>query len=96
MAVFYWEDAIVAVAFMAGKALNNGSGQITLLTNPYLRNGFIAEVAIGTLSGSTPTRPQISIILDGVAKRTPYSVAALFRTLTYYMYAFTPEKPLRL
>jgi hypothetical protein len=77
---------------MAGKALNNGSGRITLLMNPYLRNGFMEEVAIGTLSGSIPTRPQISIILDGVAKRQPYSVAALFQDFDILYVCLKPLK----
>jgi hypothetical protein len=30
---------------------------------------------------------------DGVAKSPPYGVTVFFRTSTYLMYAFAPEKP---
>lgn len=85
-----------AVSFMPGKALNNGSGRITLLTNPCLRNGFTAEVALGNLSGSTPTRLRRSIILDGVTKRPPYSEAAPFQDFDMLYVCLPPEKPQRL
>jgi hypothetical protein len=34
--------------------------------------------------------------VDGVAKIPPHGVIVVFRTSTYNMYAFTPEKPLSL
>lgn len=96
LAVFYWEDATIAVSLMVVKALNNGFGRITLRISPYLTNGFTAEVALGNLSGSPPTRLRRSIILDGVTKRPLYSVAALFQDFDMLYVCLPPEKPQRL